>query len=200
MVNLILRIIDIVSGIIGLLLIIRVILHIFRLSSQHPIWRLVKAVTDPIINGAKRLLGMPNTPSIYISTPSINIDILHPLIALIVVWVLRTILVWIAGLGTLIPLWVNAPLANLGDILRYILRITFSLYTNALFLRIILQWLQVPYSSRVMHFLWDITEPILTPIRQILPIMMGIDLSPIVAFFLLRLLESVLISLLSWIF
>ena len=200
MVNLILRIIDIVSGTLGLLLILRVILHIFRLSNQHPIWRVVKAVTDPIINGAKRILGMPSTPSIYISTPAINFDILHPLIALIVVWVLRTIFVWIAGLGTLIPVWINAPIANLGDILRYILRITFSLYTNALFLRIILQWLQVPYSSRVMRFLWDITEPVLTPIRQILPPMMGIDFSPIVAFILLRLLEGVLISLLSWIF
>ncbi|TFG69040.1 MAG: YggT family protein, partial [Anaerolineales bacterium] len=63
-----------------------------------------------------------------------------------------------------------------------------------------LQWLQVPYSSGIMRFLWKITEPVLAPIRQVLPPLMGLDLSPIVAFFLLRLLSGAVLTLIAWVF
>ncbi len=200
MIETILRLIDTVLGAICLLLITRVLLYVFRVSKQHPIMRIISTITDPLINLVKRLLGIPSYQSLYSSMPSLSTDILHPLVALIAVWVLRTVLVWTIRLGVLIPVWARDPLGNLGAMLRYVLSIAFSLYTNALFIRILLQWLQVAYSSGIMRFLWDITEPILAPIRQILPPMMGFDLSPLVVFFLLRLLEGAVMTLLSWVF
>ena len=195
-----LRIIDIILGAIGLLLITRVILHIFRVSNQHPIMRILTTLTQPLIDLVKRILGIPSYQPLYNSTPTLSTDILHPLVALVAVWVLRTVLVWLIGLGMLFPVWARNPLGNIGAILRHLLSLVFSLYTNALFIRILLQWLQVPYSSAIMRFLWNITEPILAPIRQVLPPMMGFDFSPLIAFFLLRLLEGVVITLLSWVF
>ena len=200
MIETILRLIDTVLGAIGLLLITRVLLYVFRVSKQHPIMRIISTITDPLINLVKRLLGIPSYQSLYSSMPSLSTDILHPLVALIAVWVLRTVLVWTIRLGVLIPVWARDPLGHIGAMLRHLLSIIFSLYTNALFIRILLQWLQVPYSSGIMRFLWKITEPILAPIRQVLPPMMGFDLSPLVAFFLLRMLESVVMTLLSWVF
>ena len=200
MIDTALRIIDIVLGTIGLLLIARVLLHVFRVSHQHSIMRILKTITDPLIDLVKRLLGIPSYQSVYSTTPTLSTDILHPLVALIAIWVLRTILVWIIGLGVLFPVWARDPMGNFGAMLRHLLSIVFSLYINALFIRILLQWLQVPYSSGVMRFLWKITEPILAPIRQILPPMMGFDLSTLVAFFLLRMLEGVVMTLLTWVF
>jgi YggT family protein len=200
MFDIILRVIDIVLGAIGLLLIIRVLLYVFRVSQQNPGMRILTAITDPVIQVVKHLLGIPSYRSLYVSTPSLSTDILHPLVALIAIWVLRTILVWTIGLIILFPVWARDPVAHLEDMLRHFLSIIFSLYINALFIRILLQWLQVPYSSGIMRFLWTITEPVLAPIRHILPPMMGFDLSPLVAFFLLRLLEGAVLTLLSWIF
>jgi YggT family protein len=200
MLNTTLRIVDIVLGTVGLLLIVRVLLNVFRVSRTHPVMRFLNAVTDPLITVVKRIFGIPGYQTMYSSTPSLSADILNPLVALIAVWVLRTVLVWTIGLIMLFPTWARNPVSNVGAMLRHLLSIVFSLYIDALFIRILLQWLQVPYSSRIMRFLWDITEPLLSPIRRILPPMMGFDLSPLVAFFLLRLLEGAVMTLLSWVF
>jgi len=196
----ILRLIDIVFGAIGLLLITRVVLFVFRVSNQHPILRLLTTITDPVINFVKRALGIPSYQPLYTSTPLLSSDILQPLVALGAIWILRSLLVWIIRLGMLIPVWALAPLASIGDILTFLLSILFDLYINAFFIRILLQWLQVPYSSGIMRFLWKITEPVLAPIRQILPPMMGFDLSPLVAYFILRMLSSVVLTMISWVF
>lgn len=199
MIEIILRIVDIIFGAVGLLLIARVLLYVFHVSNQHPIMRALTAFTDPLVNLVKLILGIPSY-TLYSSTPSLSSNILHPMVALITIWILRTILVWIVRLGMLIPVWAVAPLASLDDILTYLLSIVFDLYMNALFIRILLQWLQVPYTSGLMRFLWKITEPVLAPIRQILPPMMGLDLSPLVAYFLLRLLSGAVFTLISWVF
>lgn len=68
-----------------------------------------------------------------------------------------------------------------------ILREVLQLYLYALFARIILSWFpisgQSPLAS-VYRFLYTITEPVLAPIRRLIPPIgmggMGLDLSPIV--------------------
>jgi YggT family protein len=68
-----------------------------------------------------------------------------------------------------------------------------NLYFIALFARIILSWFPIspesPFAS-IFSFLYTITEPVLGPIRRMLPPIgmggMGLDLSPIIVFFGLR--------------
>ena len=63
-----------------------------------------------------------------------------------------------------------------------------QLYIYAIFAMVILSWLFVfnvltprnQFVSAVSHFLDNITEPVLRPIRNFLPNLGGIDLSPIV--------------------
>ena len=53
---------------------------------------------------------------------------------------------------------------------------------GAIFARVILSWLptvRLPYG--LGEFVWDISEPILAPIRRALPFMAGLDFSPIIA-------------------
>lgn len=65
-----------------------------------------------------------------------------------------------------------------------------------LFARIIISWLPVdPYHS-IVQFLHQVTEPLLAPLRR-LPLRVGmLDLSPLVAFLALSLINRVLVRIL----
>ncbi|MDQ3700606.1 MAG: YggT family protein [Chloroflexota bacterium] len=64
--------------------------------------------------------------------------------------------------------------------------------TTAIFLRAIFSWF-VPAGSDnvIMKFLRDITEPVLSPLRRVLPTMGMLDLSPFVAMILLQVMGSI---------
>ncbi len=70
-----------------------------------------------------------------------------------------------------------------------------QIYNILIIARVLASWIvRNPY-NRLYHFLITITEPVLGLIRRILPPIMGLDLSPIIAFFLLDLLSRLLASL-----
>ena len=72
-----------------------------------------------------------------------------------------------------------------------------TLYFFVLVARIILSWFPISPGSglaTVFSLIYSVTEPVLGPLRRILPPLMiggaGIDLSPIVLFFGIRILQS----------
>jgi YggT family protein len=69
----------------------------------------------------------------------------------------------------------------------------------AILARVLLSWFINPYttSNAVYTFLIDITEPILSPLRNIIPRLGMFDLSTIVAMVLLQVLAGVLQNSLS---
>ena len=70
--------------------------------------------------------------------------------------------------------------------------------TTAIFLRAIFSWF-VPQGSDnpIMRFLTDITEPIIAPLRRVIPPMGMLDLSSMVAMFLLLILGNIVVSTLT---
>ena len=64
----------------------------------------------------------------------------------------------------------------------------------AIFARAILSWFPVGRDNPVVTIVFQITEPILVPIRRFLPSTGAVDLSPMVAMLLLILLRSLLLS------
>ena len=89
MINTILRVIDIILGTVGLLLIIKTLMVVFRVSAQHPVLRLLTAITEPLITGVKQALGIPAYPSLYVSSPAQLESLLNPNQAL-TVWILSS--------------------------------------------------------------------------------------------------------------
>ncbi|MBD3322368.1 MAG: YggT family protein [Chitinivibrionales bacterium] len=67
------------------------------------------------------------------------------------------------------------------------------LYEIILIIRIVMSWMQVdPYHS-VTRFVYNVTEPVLEPIRRVLPAnRIGIDFSPLVVFILIAILRRIL--------
>jgi YggT family protein len=80
-------------------------------------------------------------------------------------------------------------------IVRLLLGWTFALLYLALFVRVIGSWFQMNPYRGPMRLAHALTEPMLAPIRSVLPTFGMIDLSPIAAYFLLRLIETFLIRL-----
>ncbi len=68
---------------------------------------------------------------------------------------------------------------------------------GAIFIRIIFSWIGMDPQNPVAVFLHEITEPILAPIRQFMPRMGMLDLTPMAAIFLLYFISRVVTALLS---
>ena len=60
----------------------------------------------------------------------------------------------------------------------------------ALLLRVLLSWVNMG-SGAFSDWIFRLTEPILAPLRRVIPPIGGIDFSPMVALFLLELLHTV---------
>ncbi len=78
-----------------------------------------------------------------------------------------------------------------------IVHLFFVCYTAMLFVRVISSWLPREWQyKKFFHFLAFYTDPYLNLFRRVLPPLGGVmDLSPIIAFFVLKLLELLLIGL-----
>lgn len=68
-----------------------------------------------------------------------------------------------------------------------------QLYWIVLLLRVIITWLpNLDPRNALVRFLYDITEPVLSPIRRMLPPQGGFDLSPMIAFMGIFVLTNIL--------
>ena len=69
-----------------------------------------------------------------------------------------------------------------------------DLYSFVVFASVLISWIHLPPSNSVVAFLNSMTEPLLGPIRSLLPDMGGLDFSPLVLLFGLRFLRGVVLS------
>ncbi len=76
------------------------------------------------------------------------------------------------------------------SVLGFILYGLISIYILLIFMRIVFSWGMVSYGNRLMRFLVDTTEPLLGPLRRMIPPLGRFDISPIVAFFILWLFQA----------
>lgn len=67
-----------------------------------------------------------------------------------------------------------------------------TLYGYVIIIRAVLSWFNPNPNSPPVQFIIKITEPVLAPLRQVLPDMGGIDLSPLVAMFIIWGIMSIL--------
>lgn len=81
----------------------------------------------------------------------------------------------------------------------------FNFLELLIFVRILFSWVPMGYNSSIGRFLYNMTEPILGPVRDMLgrsPLGggYGLDFSPIFALILMRLVQTLLISAVQVIF
>ena len=74
-----------------------------------------------------------------------------------------------------------------------VVNIGLSLFYWLILIRALISWVSPDPYNPIVRFLYRATEPILEPIRRMLP-PMGIDISPILAFVAIIFLKSFLVS------
>jgi len=86
-------------------------------------------------------------------------------------------------------------LSNFLIALARILDVGFSILYWLILIRALISWVNPDPYNFIVQFLYKVTEPVLYPIRKILPsgLKFGIDISPIIAFFAIMFLKSFLI-------
>ncbi|MBN2005249.1 MAG: YggT family protein [Anaerolineae bacterium] len=194
----VLKAFDIVLGVLGLLLVIRIVLQIFRLTLPPNIMKVLTAITDPVVNWVGQVLGLKTSP--YIARINIGVDVLSMLATVVMLWVAHTLVSWAFDFAGLLVAFILNPLGSIGPLLIFMVRLLFDLYGIALLLRVVFEWLHISYAGRLMQFLWNITEPVLAPIRRVIPTISGWDFSPVVAVVAITLLQRIVLTMLGWIF
>lgn len=82
-----------------------------------------------------------------------------------------------------------------GFIIRVLIKLL-QIYSYLILGRVLLSWfIQDPY-NKIFQFFQNMTEPVLGPLRRILPSMGGWDFSPIVAFLMIDIINRLLLSIL----
>ncbi len=66
----------------------------------------------------------------------------------------------------------------------------------AIFVRVIMSWVPMRLPFGLNELVWNVTEPVLAPIRRYLPIAGGMDFSPLIAFLLIQIVASLLLRVL----
>jgi YggT family protein len=69
-----------------------------------------------------------------------------------------------------------------------------TIYSFVLFGRAIMSWFDPGFRSQIGRIVYDITEPVIAPIRQVIPPIAGLDLSIMVAIFLVAILRQLVAS------
>lgn len=142
---------------------------------------LVRQLTDPFINPVRRaLVSFGFNPNF---APLLTI-----LIAILLGWLTKQLAVGV--INTVYNVTASALLGRPVLVVGYLLDGLLGLYLLLIFARIIFSWGQVSYSNRIMRFLVRTTEPLLGPLRRIVPTIGFIDISPIVAYFIIVLFQA----------
>jgi YggT family protein len=163
------------------LILLRVIANRADLNPFAWTARTIRRITDPLLKPVRRALVGFGVDSKYASLVTI-------LITILLGWVLLQLVGGITA--TLTGVLDSLARHNFPRLIGHVLYGMLGLYSLLMFIRIIFSWVMVSYSNRLMRFLVNITEPLLAPLRRLVPPLANFDISPIVAFMILWLLQA----------
>lgn len=87
-------------------------------------------------------------------------------------------------------------LSNLFTAAATLLNVILTILYWLILIRALISWVNPDPYNPIVQFLYKATEPVLYPIRRIMPLQfgIGIDLSPIIAFLIIIFLKSFLVK------
>jgi len=83
-----------------------------------------------------------------------------------------------------------------AGIFKLLVAWTFDFLRIALLVRVVSSWLPISPYSRWIRWSYAVSEPILRPLRQVIPSMGPIDITPIIAYFLIGIIQGAVLRLL----
>ena len=153
-----------------------------KISPFNAVARFCRATVDPFIAPIERkVVRAGGTPA---SAP------LWALVAVVVGGIL--LLSFLDFITIQVARSIIASQNGAAGIFHLLVSWTFTILKIALIVRVISSWLPISPFSRWVRWSYQLSEPILAPLRRIVPNLGGLDITPILAYFLLSLTESLL--------
>jgi YggT family protein len=174
-------------GIIGLI-VAAIVLMALRLllnyADLNPFSRpvlLVRNLTDPFVSPVRRsLLGFGFSPN------------MAPLVTILIVILVGWLALNLANdvIETFYGMYLRGREGRIVALIGTLLYGFLSVYSMLILIRIIFSWGMVGTSNALMRFLVRATDPLLVPLRRIIPPLGFFDISPLVAFLLIWLFQA----------
>ncbi|MGI9076474.1 MAG: YggT family protein [Gemmatimonadaceae bacterium] len=154
-----------------------------RINAFSGVARFYRRTVDPLVAPVERAVvragGLPSAAPWWALVAAVLGGIL-----------VITALQYLAGM-----LYVAASAAGAGPsgLLRLLVAWTIGLLQIALLVRVIASWFRISEYSKWIRWAVLLTEPILRPLRAIIPSLGMIDMTPLVAWFLLSLIRGLVL-------
>ena len=163
------------------LMLLRFILNYADLNPfSRPVMNL-RRFSDPLVNPVRRaLVGFGVAPNV---APLVTI-----LLAILLAWF--ALVLAASVLNTVAGIIYSMQRAAFIALTGYVLYGLLGFYSLLIFIRIIFSWGMVSYANPIMRFLVNVTDPLLVPLRRMIPPLGMIDISPIVAFIIIWLFQA----------
>lgn len=153
---------------------LRILLQLVRADFYNPVsqivWRFTRFPSDAI----RRVIP-----------PVRNFDIASALILFLLSMIYIQIVSGILGLG------VSAVSSVVFGLLKLMVLLV-NLWTFTLFIQAIMSWLGPGVNNPASNILWSLNEPLLRPVRRIIPAMSGLDLSPLAVMLVLQVISRLI--------
>jgi len=170
-------------GIVGVIFVV-----VLRLISDHvdlnpfgSAARSIRRLTDPLLAPVRgALMGFGVDPKY---APLVTI-----LIAILMGWFVLQLVASVAN--TIAGVLLSSQRRAIVPAVGYVIYGFLAFYSLLIFMRIIFSWVMIGYGNRVMRFLVNSTEPLLGPLRRMVPPVGRFDISPLVAFLILWLFQA----------
>ncbi|QJD60032.1 YggT family protein [Pseudomonas sp. gcc21] len=160
-----------------LVVLLRFILQLIRADFYNPLSQFIVRATQPLLKPLRKVV------------PGFGgLDMASLVLAILIQLVLIAIIVMLMGYA----------LPNIGQLFVWSLigvtALFLKIFFFALIISVILSWVAPHSNNPAAMLVQQLCEPVLAPIRGILPSMGGLDLSPIFAFIALRLVDMLVIA------
>lgn len=159
-----------------LIVLLRFILQLVRADFYNPLSQFIVRATHPLLKPLRKVI-----PSLA------GLDLASLALAILVQLVLMALTLMLLGYG------LDNPVQLLVWSIIGVTALFLKVFFFALIISVILSWVAQGSQNPTVALVNQICEPLLAPIRRILPNLGGLDLSPIAAFLILNLIDMLVI-------
>ncbi|MBK1735274.1 hypothetical protein CKO15_08235 [Halorhodospira abdelmalekii] len=159
-----------------LAIMLRFLLQSVRADFYNPISQFLVRATAPALNPLRRLI------------PSLRGIDLAAVVLMLALQILAVYLIFLIYYGQQPPA-VGLLVESIGRLIGLLL----NLYTILILIGVIVSWVNPTASHPGLNLLYQLIDPILRPLRNLLPNMGGLDLSPLFALILLHLVRMLVV-------
>jgi YggT family protein len=168
------------GGLYLLLVLLRFLFQLVRADFYNPISQFVAKATNPPLMPLRKVI-----PGFY------GVDFAALVLALLVQFVIVQLVLILAGIG-----FYNPGLVLLWSLVG-LLSMFFSIYFWGLIIVIIASWVAPVSHNPALMLVRQIIEPVMKPFRKLIPPLGGIDITPILAFMVLHILNRYVVAALA---